>query len=52
MVEIIVKLGDVLNGLGVDMVEELLLIDVLVGNLFGVLGEVVDLFVGVGGVFD
>jgi uncharacterized membrane protein len=52
LAETTVKLGDVLNGLGVDTVEELLSTDVLVGNLLGALGEAADPLAGVGGALD
>ena len=47
-----VKLGDVLDGVGVDTVEELLSTDVLVGSLLGALDSAADPLAGVGGAMD
>lgn len=46
------KLGDVLNGLGVDSLEEMLSTDVLVGDLLGVLGEAAEPLGDIGGALD
>lgn len=52
LAETTVKLGDVLEGVGVDTVEELLSTDVLVGNLLGALDSAADPLAGVGGAMD
>ena len=52
LAETTVKLGDVLDGVGVDTVEELLSTDVLVGNLLGALDSAADPLAGVGGAMD
>jgi len=52
LAETTVKLGDVLDGVGVDTVEELLSTDVLVGSLLGALDSAADPLAGVGGAMD
>jgi uncharacterized membrane protein len=52
LAETTVKLGDVLAGVGVDSVEELLSTDVLVGNLLGALDSAADPLDDVGGAMD
>jgi uncharacterized membrane protein len=52
LAETTVKLGDVLEGVGVDTVEELLSTDVLVGNLLGALDSAADPLADVGGAMD
>jgi len=52
LAETTVKLGDVLDGVGVSTVEELLATDVLVGNLLGALDSAADPLAGVGGALD
>ncbi|HEX5678646.1 MAG TPA: hypothetical protein VFX91_11835 [Alcanivorax sp.] len=52
LAETTVKLGDVLDGVGVDTVEELLSTDVLVGNLLGALRSAADPVADVGGALD
>lgn len=47
-----VKLGDVLDGVGVDTAEELLSTDVLVGSLLGALDSAADPLADVGGAMD
>ena len=52
LAETTVKLGDVLDGVGVGTVEELLSTDVLVGSLLGALDSAADPLAGVGGAMD
>jgi len=52
LAETTVKLGDVLDDIGVDTVEELLSTDVLVGELLGALNSAADPLADVGGAMD